>query len=262
MSAIKYKYPVILFLLVLSIFPSYGQTATSEVLDLNLLSENFLTRVRNNQDTNELRAQLYSTTLEELEVGLDTDEKKLAFWINVYNAYIQVVLSENPDKYNDRGTFFSSEQLPIAGRLISFEKIEHGIIRKSQWKLGLGMIRKWFPNKFERKLRVDNREYRVHFALNCGAKDCPPVAIYNADTLNEQLNKGTAAYLSKTSTYNKETGEVYVTSLFSWFRGDFGCKSGVKDILKEFDIIPTTKNIDLNYKSYDWTLDLDNWIDL
>ncbi|MGS0524156.1 DUF547 domain-containing protein [Zobellia nedashkovskayae] len=262
MSAIRFKYPVIIFILVLSIFPSYGQISKSKILDLNTFSETFLTQVRNNQDTNELRAQLYNTTLEELVDGLNTDEKKLAFWLNVYNAYIQVVLSENPEKYDDRGTFFSSEQIPIAGRLVSFEKIEHGIIRKSQWKLGLGMVRKWFPNKFERKLRVNHRDYRVHFALNCGAKDCPPVAIYDADKLNEQLNKGTAAYLTKTSTYNKETGEVSVTSLFSWFRGDFGCKSGVKDILKEFGITTTTKDIDLNYKSYDWTLDLDNWIDL
>ncbi len=262
MNAIRFKYPLILLVLISWVSPSYGQMENSKISNLNTFSETFLSRVRNDHNTNEIRAQLYNTTLEELEEGLNTDEKKLAFWINVYNAYIQVILSENPEKYDDRGTFFSSEQLPIAGRLVSFEKIEHGIIRKSQWKLGLGMIRKWFPNKFERKLRVDDRDYRIHFALNCGAKDCPPVAIYNADKLNEQLNKGTAAYLKKTSTYNKETGEVSVTSLFSWFRGDFGCKSGVKDILKEFDIIPTTKNIDLNYKSYDWTLDLDNWTDL
>ncbi|CAM3477749.1 DUF547 domain-containing protein [Zobellia roscoffensis] len=262
MSAITFKYPVILFLLVIWVFPSYGQVDNSKILDLNTFSESFLIKVRNNQDTNKIRTQLYNTTLEELEEGLNTDDKKLAFWINIYNAYIQVVLSENPEKYNDRRTFFSAEQIPIAGRLVSFEKIEHGIIRKSQWKLGLGLVRKWFPNKFERKLRVDDRDYRVHFALNCGAKDCPPVAIYSAEHLNEQLDKGTEKYLKKTSIYNDQTKEVAVTSLFNWFRGDFGCKSGVKDILKEFDIISTTKKIDLKYNNYDWTLDLDNWIDL
>ncbi|NNE78221.1 MAG: DUF547 domain-containing protein, partial [Pricia sp.] len=127
---------------------------------------------------------------------------------------------------------------------------------------GLGFIRKWFPNKFERKLRVDDRDYRIHFALNCGAKDCPPVAIYEADRLDEQLNMGTKKYLERTSEYRANANEVAVTSLFSWFRGDFGCKSGIKDILKEFEIIPTTKKIDLEYKNYDWTLDLDNWTEL
>ena len=262
MNGIRYKSPVILLFFILLIAPIYGQMDNNKILDLNTLSETFLNRVRNNQETNDIQTQLYNTTLENLEEGLNTDEKKIAFWVNIYNAYIQVILSNYPEKYEARRTFFSSEHIPIAGRLVSFEKIEHGIIRKSQWNLGLGLIRKWFPNKFERKLRVDQRDYRVHFALNCGAKDCPPVAIYNPDKLNEQLNQSTAAHLTKTSTYNQKTGEVAVTSLFSWFRGDFGCKSGVKDILKEFNIIPTTKNIDLKYKDYDWTLDLDNWTNL
>jgi len=243
-------------------FSVKAQINTSEITDFNKLSEEFLTNIKNGEDTNEIRAKLYGTTIEKLENGLNTDSDKLAFWINVYNAYIQVILSESPDKYNDRREFFDNEQIPIAGRLVSFAKIEHGIIRKSQWALGLGMIRKWFPNKFERKLRVDERDYRIHFALNCGAKDCPPVAIYESDRLDEQLNKGTKDYLERTSAYKADANEVAVTSLFNWFRGDFGCKSGVKDILKEKNIIPSTKKIDLIYKNYDWTLDLDNWTDL
>ncbi|QLG44002.1 DUF547 domain-containing protein [Costertonia aggregata] len=231
-------------------------------IDFNRLSEEFIKNIKEEKSTEQIRETLAGTTLETLENSLRTDDEKLAFWINIYNAYIQVILAKNPELYDDRRTFFEREQIPIAGRMVAFSKIEHGIIRKSQWPLGLGLIRKWFPNKFERKLRVDKRDYRIHFALNCGAKDCPPVAIYEPERLEEQLNKGTDLYLQKTSEYNAGTREVAVTSLFNWFRGDFGCKSGVKDILKEFDIIPTTKKIDITYKNYDWTLELDNWIDL
>ncbi|MFT6993789.1 MAG: hypothetical protein ACJA1P_000516, partial [Maribacter sp.] len=117
-------------------------------------------------------------------------------------------------------------------------------------------------NKFERKLRVDKRNYRIHFALNCGAKDCPPVAIYEWERLDEQFKKGTSTYLKNTTVYTKEKKEVAVTALFSWFRGDFNGKSGVKKILKKQGLIPTTKDMDLSYKNYDWTLDLDNFIDL
>ena len=254
-------FSIAVFVFIISLSVS-AQTNASEISELNQLSEQFLTNIKNNRSTNEIRAQLYNTTLESLEKGLTTDHQKLAFWINIYNAYIQVILSENPNKYNDRGAFFKDEQIPIAGRLVSFAKIEHGIIRKSQWELGLGKIRKWFPNKFERKLRVDKRDYRIHFALNCGAKDCPPVAVYEADRLDEQLEKGTLNYLKRTSEYNADANEVAVTSLFSWFRGDFGCKRGVKNILKEKNIIPTTKKVELIYKNYDWTLELDNWTEL
>ncbi len=250
------------FLILLCLNCAEGQEKATTELDLNDISEEFLQKIKLGKDTKEIQNILANTTIKQLEDGLRTDAHKLAFWVNIYNAYIQVILSKNPELYENRSEFFSKAQIEIAGENISFAKIEHGIIRKSQWDLGLGYIRKWFPNKFERKLRVKNQDYRVHFALNCGAKDCPPVAIYQVELLNEQFNKGTASYLKKTSEYYETKKEVAVTSLFSWFRGDFGSKSGVKKILKEFEILSTTKDIDLIYKDYDWTLDLDSFIDL
>ncbi|WP_254073669.1 DUF547 domain-containing protein [Cellulophaga sp. HaHaR_3_176] len=251
--------------MILTFFVSFSissQDNKSNGSNFNKLSEEFLIKIKNGENTEAIREQLASTTIEELEDGLQTDTQKLAFWLNIYNGYIQFILQENPDSYSDRGSFFKKEQIKIAGTTIAFEKIEHGIIRKSQWPLGLGMIRKWFPNKLERKLRVEERDYRVHFALNCGAKDCPPVAIYYAEKLDEQLDLGTKKYLTQTTVYNKEENTVSVTPLFSWFRGDFGCKKGVKEILKAHNIVDDTKGLDITYKGYDWTLDLDNWIKL
>jgi len=253
---------LLLFILISCRNPVEAQITTRIGVDFNGLSETFLERIKLNKDTEDIQKQLANTTIKELEAALDNDAKKLAFWVNIYNAYIQVILKEQPELYNDRGTFFKMEQITIAGETVSFAKIEHGIIRKSQWEYGLGFIRKWFPNKFERKLRVDKRDYRIHFALNCGAKDCPPVAIYEWDKLDEQFEKGTSIYLKNTTEFSKEKKEVGVTSLFSWFRGDFGGKSGVKNILKKEGLLPDTKNIDITYKNYDWTLDLDNFIDL
>lgn len=238
------------------------QNETDHTSDFNQVAEQFLQKIKEGEDTKAIQEQLANTTLEKLQADLVTDAQKYAFWINVYNAYIQVILAEHPEYYDDRRDFFSKEQINIAGEMVAFSKIEHGIIRKSQWELGLGYFRKIFPDKFERKLRVDKRDYRIHFALNCGAKDCPPVAIYTPDRLEEQLEKGTEMYLKRTSDYDTSTKKVAVTSLFSWFRGDFGGKSGVKKILKDQGIIPDTKNVDLEYKNYDWTLDLDNFIDL
>ena len=245
--------------------PTYivqAQTSASLPTDFNALSETFLKSIQNNQNTQEIQDRLANTTIEELDKALDNNDKRLAFWVNIYNAYIQVILKKNPELYDDRGSFFKMDQIKIAGETVSFAKIEHGLIRKSQWEYGLGYIRKWFPNKFERKLRVDHPVYNVHFALNCGAKDCPPVAIYEWQRLEEQFGKGTENYLKRTTDYNTKTKEASVTSLFNWFRGDFGGKSGVKKILKKQGLIPTTKGVDLKYKNYDWTLDLDNFINL
>ena len=238
----------------------FKETTTST--DFNTLSEQFLQRLKDGEDTQDLREQLAQTTMEALDKALQTDAQRYAFWINIYNAYIQVILKEHPEYYDDRSAFFAKKQITIAGEVVSFGKIEHGILRKSQSERGLGYFRKWFPDKFERKLRVDQRDYRVHFALNCGAKDCPPVAIYTPKRLLEQLQEGTARFLETATSYDSVTKEASVTALFNWFRGDFGGKRGVKKILKAHGIIPTTEGIDLNYNNYDWTLDLDNFITL
>ena len=238
-----------------------AQNSTASSVDYNELSEKFLAKALKGKDTKEIRDIFANATLKDLELALNNDQKKLAFWVNVYNAYILEILKNKPELYDNRGSFFKNEQIPIAGEMISFAKIEHGIIRKSQWEYGLGRIRKWFPNKLERKLRVDKRDYRIHFALNCGAKDCPPVAIYEWERLDEQFNKGTKKYLSESTVYDASKKEVAVTSLFSWFRGDFGGKSGTKKILHKLKLIPT-KDVDITFKNYDWTLDLDNFIEL
>lgn len=261
------KYHSLIITLLFTIFfscknPVTAQNTSYTSINFNKLSENFLERIKKNENTEDIEKNLADASIETLASALDNDEKKLAFWVNIYNGFIQVVLKAEPALYDDRGSFFKKEQLHIAGEMISFAKIEHGIIRKSQWEYGLGMIRKWFPNKFERKLRVNKRDYRIHFALNCGAKDCPPVAIYEWERLEEQFKKGTASYLQKSTTYSEEKKEVAVTSLFSWFRGDFGCKSGVKKILQQQNLIPSSGGIAITYTNYDWTLDLDNFIDL
>ncbi|UJH67755.1 DUF547 domain-containing protein [Allomuricauda sp. SCSIO 65647] len=259
----KTKLIVILFMTALScckVKKVDFQGVRTATTDFNRLSEDFLQYTIDGKNTKTFQEQLANTTVDELANALTTDEQRYAFWVNIYNAYILVVLSENPEFYEDKGAFFGNEQLNIAGEMVSFEKIEHGILRKSQWSNGLGYVRKWFPDRLERKLRVEKRDYRIHFALNCGAKDCPPVAIYNPDRIKEQFEVGTRTYLARTSSYDKKTSTVKVTSLFSWFRGDFGGKSGIKNILKDHGIIPDTKGVDIEFKNYDWTLDLDNFV--
>jgi hypothetical protein len=260
MQVYNLKVPILLIFILLNLAFGFSQN-NEEKLDFNLLSENFLRAIKQGKDTKKFQKKLSNTTLELLESQLRTDKQKLAFWVNIYNAYIQVILSENPKLYDNRQAFFNDDRIVIANEKVSFSKIEHGILRKSQWPLGLGKIRKWFPNKFERRLRVNKRDYRIHFALNCGAKDCPPVAIYTADRLYEQFNKSSGLFLKQTTSYEEKSKTVKITPLFSWFRGDFKGRKGSKNILKDQGLIPTTK-VKIDFTNYDWTLYLDNWIKL
>ncbi|MEM9888243.1 MAG: DUF547 domain-containing protein [Bacteroidota bacterium] len=226
------------------------------------LAKQLLERVRDEEDYEKVQSDLANLDFDYLHESLDTDEKKLAFWINIYNANVQLLLSENSDLFEDRSAFFSEPRVTIAGLALSFDDIEHGIIRRSQNKLTLGLIPKLFVPKYERKLRTEERDGRIHFALNCGAKSCPPVAIYEADRINQQLDKSSKRFLEKSSTYKAEENTAYVTSLFRWFRGDFGGLDGVKSYLVRYGIVEEGTDPSLSFEKYDWTLDLGNYVDL
>ncbi|PQJ79984.1 DUF547 domain-containing protein [Polaribacter porphyrae] len=202
---------------------------------------------------------LSESTLTDLVDELQTDQQKIAFWVNIYNAFIQISLTENPSEYKNRGAFFGQERVKIAGELLSFDDIEHGIIRKSRMKISLGYLRKWFRPKWERKLRIDGKiDWRIHFALNCGAKSCPPVAVYSAENLDKEFDFMTTEYLKEQTTFDTATKTAKTVALMSWFRGDFGGKSGACKILKKYRIVPKEPK-KLNFKSYDWTLLLGNF---
>ncbi|MFT5963679.1 MAG: hypothetical protein ACI9L6_000392 [Flavobacterium sp.] len=191
---------------------------------------------------------------------LASDTAKKAFFINVYNGFTNVSLRNNPEQYKYRATFFKSEQFVIAGNKVSLDIIEHGFLRRSSIKWSLGALHKLFPSKLDRKFRVEDVDYRIHFSLNCGAKSCPPVGMYDTKNLEKQLDASTSKYLKTNTSYNNEKNTLMVPSLMSWFRGDFGYKKGVIKICRKFEIIPNTVKPDLSYKDYDWTIDLDNFI--
>lgn len=223
------------------------------------LSQQLLLAAKTQEPTDSLVKLLAESPEPFLTAQLVTDDQKKAFWINLYNAFTQILLSRNPDKYASRNSFFSDPQIVVAGEKLSLDKIEHGILRHSKVKWGLGYLNKWFPGSFEKKNRVNKVDYRIHFALNCGAKSCPPIAFYKPEQLQKQLDMATKVYLKGESEYQEDQNRVYVPVLLSWFRGDFGGIKKVKELLKKLMIIPHDKNPAIIYKKYDWELFLANY---
>ena len=260
----------LLFLFILSLaLPFQASSSTLEVnrihqsqeMNLPKLSADFLTAILKKEDYRSFQNELNRLDSAKMHLYLDNDQKKLSFWINLYNAYIILALRAHPEYYEPevRSAFFKKKLIEVAGMNLSFAEVEHGLVRKSQWEYGLGYFRSWFPSKFERQNRVEKRDYRIHFALNCGAKDCPPVVVYTPNTLKEQFSTQTRNYLERTTVYTESNNTVEVTSLFNWFRGDFGGKGGTRDILRDYGLIPENSKPDLSYLSYDWTLELNNY---
>jgi Protein of unknown function, DUF547 len=228
------------------------------------LSQQLLYAVKTGNSHAQLTQQLQQLTVATLQKELTTDEAKKAFWLNIYNAYVQAALLLNPQQYSKRHLFYRKKFIEIAGQCISPDTIEHGILRRSRHKWSLGYFCKLFPSAFEKMCWVTVIDYRIHFALNCGATSCPPIAFYNAASINEQLHLATASYLGTEVTYTPAENKVQLPALMSWFRADFGGKKGIKNILLQHHIVAPSaaKTLCISFKKYNWQLTLNTYKNL
>jgi hypothetical protein len=198
---------------------------------------------------------------DELASQLSSDDARTAFWLNVYNAAVQDELRSDPSRYESRLRFFVGRRVTVAGHGLSLNDIEHGILRRSRSVFFLGYGPRILQDRFERTHRVDSLDPRIHFALNCGAASCPPIASYSAAGLDDELARASESYLTTEVDYELDHGVIRVPQLFLWYRGDFGGRSGIRDLLREYGRLPVDVSPTIRYKSYDWSLELDNVLD-
>lgn len=219
------------------------------------LSEQLLLSTKLNQPTAQAKEQLANKPLAELKQDLHDDAHKLACWINLYNAFFLILRKE---RQLEAPAIFTKRAIELAGLWLSLDDIEHIILRKNRLKWALGYL----PNPFSRrilwKLMVAKRDYRTHFALNCGAKSCPPIAFYTPDKIEQQLEWATQSFLESETMVSEDQNEVATSRLLLWYRGDFGGQAGIRRLLEARLALKST-NYRLSFRAYDWTEDLHNF---
>lgn len=228
------------------------------------LSQQLLYRVKTSRATKDLLDQLSNFTRNELAKRLRHDEEKKAFWINLYNACTILLLKDNPDKLSsaiEKLTHFTSKQIHVADKWLSLNDIEHGMLRHSKIWWGKGYLHKPFVSHYEKMLRVEEVDPRIHFALNCGAASCPPIRFYEVDQLEDQLDLATEVFLESTVSFNNEANTVTITPLFDWYKTDFGGKKGTIAFLKQYKFIPHNSYPIIQYERYNWEAELDAFAD-
>ncbi len=104
---------------------------------------------------------------------------------------------------------------------------------------------------------------RVHSVLVCAARSCPPLRreAYTAEQLEAQLDDNTRVWLAnaKLNEFTPERNAASVSSIFKWYKGDFGSEQQLRAFLAryspegrgEFLLQPKAK---LTFKDYDWGL--------
>ena len=221
----------------------------------NKLSEDLLLQVKMKQDISSLRSMLKGLSRAQLVQELVDDSKKKSFWINIYNAYYQIIRAETE---LTKPGIYRKKVINIAGYMLSLDDVEHGILRKNRFKYSLGFFGNLFSDPFVKEHMVDEIDYRIHFALNCGAESCPPIAFYNGDKIDHQLDLATQSFLGGESSYDDHRKVFTTTALFKWYYGDFGGRKGINKIYADH-LDKDISDYSIKYKDYSWEDQLDNF---
>ncbi len=151
------------------------------------------------------------------------DRARIAFWLNLYNALLLERLARDPiaGSMLRRPRLFSRTAYAVGGRPYSLNLIEHGILRRNRRPPyhPRRPLRRGDPRLGALPSRLDPR---IHFALNCGARSCPPIRPYAPATLDEDLEAATAAYLAAESEVAADGRAVVLPQLMRLYRRDFG----------------------------------------
>jgi hypothetical protein len=231
---------------------------TTEALDA---AADFLAAARAGRRDDPAGDRLAALDPDALAIALTDRARRLAFWINVYNGAVRARLQQDPAAYRRRWRFFSAPAVTVAGRRLSPNAIEHGILRHSALVLGVGYVRNPVPSRFERLHRVGRLDPRVHFALNCGARSCPPLAAYDPDHLDAQLDAAARSYLASETAVLDGGATVRVPRLLLWYLGDFGGRPGIVRLLGRYGIIEPGATPRVAFGRYDWTLAIEPPVD-
>lgn len=131
--------------------------------------------------------------------------ERLALLINAYNAFtLRLILDRYPVK--------SIKDIPTDLRWDA-----------KRWNVGGNT---WSLNQIEHEqIRPHFKEPRIHFALVCAARGCPPLRneAYVAGKLEEQL-EAQAQYVHTHEgwfQFDAKKGVARLTSLYKWYGGDF-----------------------------------------
>ncbi len=159
--------------------------------------------------------------------------EKLAYWINAYNAFTLKLIVDNYPTASilrfDGGKTWDVKRITLGGKKYSLNQIENEIIRP-QFK-----------------------EPRIHFALNCAAKSCPPLynRAYTAENLEAVLESRAKQFINNASYNSISAGKAVVSKLFDWYAADFG---DLKKYLNRYMTTPVKATATVSFKEYDWDL--------
>ena len=113
------------------------------------------------------------------------------------------------------------------------------------------------PSFIENKILRKMKDPRIHFAINCASKSCPPLGnrILLEIDLDKQLDQKAFKFINNTDNVfiNHEEKTIYLNKIFKWFEKDFeNLKSYISIYLDDIDM-ELIKYYNIKFFKYDWS---------
>lgn len=195
------------------------------------------------QDKQKLEAYVKTISENAPDRSTWSKDEQLVYWINAYNAFTVKLISDNypVESIRDLGPSLKIPLIKdvwhykfftIGGEESSLDQIEHSILRK----------------EFE--------EPRIHFAINCASVSCPPLLneAFTVDKVDSQLERVAKGFINDSSRNKISANQVEISSIFSWFKGDFTKNGSLIDFLNKYSTVKINKNAKINHMDYNWSL--------
>lgn len=171
-----------------------------------------------------------------------TEEEKLAYWINAYNAFtLEIVLDHYPLESIRHIRRWS---LPFINSVWDIKFID---IQEETYSL----------NNIEHDiLRIEFGEPRIHFAINCASYSCPKLLneAYSADKLEEQLQAQAIDFINDPLRNKISKDKAEISQIFLWFKGDFTKDGSVMEYVNQFAETPSAGGVKPSHLEYNWDL--------
>mmetsp|Transcript_2512 Transcript_2512/g.8926 ORF Transcript_2512/g.8926 Transcript_2512/m.8926 type:complete len:872 (+) Transcript_2512:51-2666(+) len=186
-----------------------------------------------------------------------------AFWLNLYNALIihANISVGPPTNFLQRSRFFGSLAYVIGGQRYTLSEMEHGMLRCNA-KPPAAFSKLIKRNDPRRQFVIKELDPRIHFALVCGAKSCPPIRVYSPENLDTALLWATEGFCSEEVEIRSAKAEVVLSRIFQWYARDFGDNNKEillwiaqfldKDRKAELLYLLNNGKVKVKYATYDW----------
>lgn len=182
---------------------------------------------------------------------------QIAFWINLYNALILhgvLHYKVSGSMLRDIG-FFRRVAYNVGGMRFSADDIEHGVLRGNRRHpyLPFTQFAKGDPREM---MSIEDPDPRMHFALVCGARSCPPISAYDGEQLDAQLDLAAAAFINGIGAqFDPEAKTLSLSRIFKWYAGDFGGREGALRLVDQYlDTSVAIAGARIRYLPYDWSV--------